>query len=268
MRLSIVTPSFNQADFIEQTIRSVLEQGYPDVEHIVIDGGSTDGTLDILKKYETDVKWISEPDKGQSHAINKGFAMARGEIIGWINSDDYYFPGAFHKAVDCLNSHPEVGLVYGYCAKVDEKGKEIEVLRSPEFDRGLLYKNPCLIWQQSVFFRKALLDTAGLLDDTLHYAMDYDLWIRMAKEGDFKLIPEILAAYRFSRESKSVASDQSFWLEVDTIFDRYEEIDIPWLYRALHKSKLVHGIWNRIRSPFLLRFRDRMFGFWRASDSR
>lgn len=266
--VSIVTPSFNQAQFLEQTILSVKEQDYPNIEHIVIDGGSTDGSLDIIKKYSDSLVWISEPDEGQSQAINKGFKMAKGEIIGWINSDDYYLPGAVSIAMSNLAAENDVDLVYGYCEKVDENGGTTDILKSPEFDRQLLFSNPCLINQQSVFFRRSLLDKVGLLDENLHYAMDYDLWIRMAKAGNFKLIPEVLAAYRFSSDCKSVANSQKFWTEVDQIFRKNDGLNLPPLYLALHRSKIVHAIWDRLRSPSLIRLKNRLFGFWAPDTKR
>jgi len=263
--VSIITPSFNQAQFLEQTTLSVKEQGYPNIEHIIIDGGSTDGTLDILKKYTDSVTWVSEPDEGQSQAINKGFTMAKGEIVGWINSDDYYLPGVVSVAVDVLINNPEIDLIYGYCAKVDESGNTLEILKSPDFDRKLLFSNPCIILQQTVFFRRSLLDKVGLLNESYHYAMDFDLWIRMAQVGNFKLIPEILAAYRFSSGCKSVANSQKFWQEVDQIFKKNGGLNISPVYLALHKSKIIHAIWDRLRSPFLMKLRNRLFGFWESS---
>lgn len=260
--VSIITPSYNQAQFIEQTILSVKDQDYPNIEHIVIDGGSTDGTLDILKKYLDSIKWVSEPDEGQSQAINKGFTKAQGEIIGWINSDDFYLPGAVNVAVNALAESPDIDAIYGYCAKVDENNKTTEVLKSPEFDRRVIFSNPCIINQQTVFFRRSLLNKVGLLDESLHYAMDFDLWIRMAKVGEFKLVPEVLAAYRLTSDCKSVADSQKFWQEVDRIFRRNNEIKINPVYLALHKSKLIHTIWDRLRSPLLIKLRNRLFGFW------
>lgn len=264
--VSIVTPSFNQAQFIEQTILSVRNQDYPNIEHIIIDGGSTDGTLDVLKEYSDSITWVSEPDEGQSQAINKGFALSKGEIIGWINSDDYYLPGAVSMAVNALTSDPSIDAIYGYCAKVDEAGNTTEILKSPEFDRKVLFSNPCIIHQPTVFFRKSLLDKVGFLDESLHYAMDFDLWIRMAKVSEFRLIPEVLAAHRFSSGCKSVANSQKFWQEVDRVFRRYEELKINPVYLALHKSKAVHIVWDRLRRPSIVKLRNRLFGFWESGD--
>ncbi len=260
--VSIITPSYNQAQFLGKAILSIKEQDYPRIEHIIIDGGSTDGSLDVLEKYSDSLTWISEPDEGQSQAINKGFARASGEIIGWINSDDFYLPGAVSIAAKALTENPDIDAIYGYCAKVDENGKTTEILKSPEFDRRVIFSNPCIIYQQTVFFRKSLLDKAGLLDEKLHYAMDFDLWIRMAKVGEFKLIPEVLAAYRFTSDCKSVANSEKFWQEVDQIFRRNDELKINPVYLALHKSKLVHVVWNRLRTPSLMKLRNRLFGFW------
>ena len=260
--ISVITPSYNQAEFLEENILSVKNQDYPNIEHIIIDGGSKDGSLEIIEKYANDLTWISEPDDGQSHAINKGFKMARGEIIGWINSDDYYLPGAVSRAIDVLAANPGVDLVYGYCAKVDENSNQTGLFKSPEFDRDLLFSNPNVIYQPAVFFRKSLLDKAGLLDESLHYAMDFDLWVRMAKVSDFKLISDTLAAFRFSSGCKSVADSQKFWQEVDRILRKNDDLNISRFYLALHKSKIVHMVWDRLRSPLLMKVRNRLFGFW------
>ncbi|MDI6716896.1 MAG: glycosyltransferase family 2 protein [Actinomycetota bacterium] len=264
--VSIVTPSYNQAQFLEENILSVRQQDYPNIEHIIIDGGSTDVSLDIIKKYaaaSSNLTWISEPDRGQSHAINKGLRMAKGEIIGWLNSDDYYLPGAVSIAVDVLISNPGIGLVYGYCEKVDEQSNKTGLLKSPEFDRNLLFRNPDVIWQPTVFFRNDLLNKVGYLDEGLHFAMDYDFWLRMAKVTDFKLVPQALAAYRFSSSCKSVANEQEFWKEVDEVFRRHG-MKINPLYLALHKSKFLHSLWARVRSPLLVKLKNRLFGFWES----
>lgn len=181
-RVSIVTPSYNQGQFIEGTIRSVLLQGYPNLEYIVIDGGSTDGSAEIIKKYEQWLAyWASEPDGGQSDAINKGFSRATGEILAWLNSDDRYEPCAVTEAVDVFLREPEVALVYGTWRCMDVTGRVIENAGNPsDFDpREAISNFLCLIPQPSAFFKRFAVKRIGMLDPRLSYCMDFDLWLRI-----------------------------------------------------------------------------------------
>ncbi len=203
-RISVVTPSFNQGQYIEKTILSVLEQGYPDFEHIVIDGGSTDNTPDILKKYPH-LKWISEKDEGQADALNKGFRMASGDIIAWINSDDWYEPEAFNTVAMWFKENPDKNIVMGDCNLIDRNGTVFYVAEN--YERG--FEEISRFWitgsiptQPAIFFRKSLLDEFGYLDKSLHYAMDYDLWIRFAGKNRFYHIKKIVANYLFHEGSK------------------------------------------------------------------
>lgn len=184
LKVSIITPSYNQGQFIERTILSVLEQDYPNIEYIVMDGGSTDNTVEILKKYEDRLIWKSEPDKGQSDAINKGWRMATGEIIAWINSDDTYQPGAIRIVANYFFNHPKVDAVFGDGGRIDESDKKIGVFKAgPVNLRRWLYHGEIYVSQPSTFFRRSVIDRIGLLDPTLHLNMDHDYWIRMAKSG-------------------------------------------------------------------------------------
>ena len=180
--VTIVTPSYNQAPFLEATIRSVLEQDYPHIEYIIIDGGSTDGSLDIIKKYADRLAfWSSEKDRGQTDAINKGFARATGDILAWINSDDTYEPGAIREAVEWMQAHPEMGLVYGDANFIDDDGKVIGRFPAAQTDYRLLRRGYVHIPQQAAFFRRDLWQKVGPLDPSFFFAMDYDLWVRIAK---------------------------------------------------------------------------------------
>ena len=202
-KVSIVTPSLNQGQFIEETIRSVLLQGYPDLEYLVVDGGSTDDTIDIVKKYGHWIShWESEPDRGQSHAINKGFARAKGEIVAWLNSDDFYLPGAVAAAARFLTAHPEAALVYGQVRVVDIKSKCLRIGPARKFTlEEAFFESP--IPQPAAFMRASAVRAAGDLDESYHFSMDYDLWLRLAREGAVRSEAEPWAAFRWHLGSKT-----------------------------------------------------------------
>ncbi len=222
---SVITPSFNQAAYIEDTIRAVLWQGIPSFEHIVVDGGSTDGTLEILQRYPH-LRWISEPDKGQSDALNKGLRLARGEIVAWINSDDFHLPGAFQAVSDWFAAHPRERLVMGDCLWIFERtGRQFVLMNQEKNFEDLLqywddFVHPS---QQSLFFKRDLLDEVGLIDQSLHYGMDCDLWLRMTQKQPIRYLPRVLAAYRFHDQAKGSSGDcwEPFYPDFKTIFARY-----------------------------------------------
>ena len=265
--VSIVTPSFNQAEFLEETIRSVLLQGYPNLEYLVIDGGSTDGSVDIIRRYEPWLSyWISERDRGQADAINKGWRRSHGEIITWINSDDTYCPGAIRTVVEYLTGHPHVDLIYGGCNCVGPDGEFLGVLQAWPFDlrRELTGRN--LIPQSSTFFRRAALDLAGELDISLRYSMDYDLWIRLLQhQCTFQDIPTILSNYRLHRHAKTVADRLPMVSELKPILDRLYATDMPpgirkWRTRA-------YSTYHRARGEVYYRMGDMSQArseFWKA----
>jgi len=180
--VSIVTPSYNQGQFIEETIRSVLLQGYPHLEYLIIDGGSTDGSVDIIRKYEPWLAyWVSEPDRGQSHAINKGWERATGDILAYLNSDDLYCPGAIGRAMEGLRENPEYALVYSDGLWIDETSFHWKPCKSGPLDaRHLLTVKGTYIPQPTVFMRRSGLMAVGGLDKSLHMAMDFDLWVKLA----------------------------------------------------------------------------------------
>lgn len=206
-KVSIVTPSYNQVQFIEETIRSVLLQGYPDLEYIIVDGGSTDGSVGIIRKYEPWLAyWKSKQDCGQSHAINKGWRQATGEILAWLNSDDTYEPGAVHIAAEFLVKHPEVDMVYGYCFLIDEDSKSIAPFwhNHCQFNIDQMIRNHHMcIPQQTVFIRKSILDQVGWLDKSLHFKMDRDLYIRIGLKGNVTKIRGHMASFRVHENAKS-----------------------------------------------------------------
>ena len=206
-RVSIVTPSYNQGQFIEETIRSVLLQGYPNLEYIIIDGGSTDGSVDIIRKYEKWLAyWVSEPDKGQSDAINRGWRMATGEIVAYLNSDDVYCPHAIQTAVEFLVKNPQIAMVYGNAYYIDDQGVLLRYCKGggPDF----LFKMLCReleIVQPTVFMRARAVHIVGMLDVNLHYAMDHDLWIKIGSRFQVGHIPVALAITRTHSSAKSTA---------------------------------------------------------------
>ncbi|MFA6332765.1 MAG: glycosyltransferase family 2 protein, partial [Methanoregula sp.] len=203
--VSIVTPSFNKGPYIEETIQSIKNQRYPNIEHIVMDGGSTDETLAILKRYEDRLTWISEPDKGQSDAINKGWKRARGDILAYLNADDCYTPDAVEIAVAYFNEHPDVGMVYGDGIMTDVAGTILSADPAGEFSlRELIYCRDNIL-QPTVFFRRAVYDRIGGVDESLHLAMDLDYWIRTGLLFRVAYIPRPLALAKSYEEAKSVA---------------------------------------------------------------
>jgi len=203
--ITIVTPSFNQGHFLEATIQSVLRQDYPHIEYIIIDGGSTDGSVAIIKKYEKHVAyWISEPDSGQSNAINKGFAKATGEILAWLNSDDVLMPSAVGIAAHYLTRHSANGVVYGDRLHIDAKGNIIGINQCPSHNTSM-FKRKYTLPQETVFFRKEVFEKVGGLDESLHFAMDFDLWCKMSKVTKMMHIPFFLGCFREHETAKSVA---------------------------------------------------------------
>ncbi len=211
--VSIVTPSYNQGEFIEETIRSVFSQDYPRIEHIVMDGGSTDNTLSILKKYEGKLEWSSGKDNGQTDALNKGFRKAKGDVLAWLNSDDIYYPGAVRKAVEAFRANPGAKMVYGRGNYIDTKSNKTGEYPTLPFDFNELAESN-YICQPSAFFTADALKEAGGLDEGLDYVMDYDLWVRICRGSRAVYIPEMLAALRIHPASKTTAQSVKTYEEI------------------------------------------------------
>lgn len=201
LKLTIITPSFNQAPFIDQTIRSVMAQDYSCVEHIVIDGGSTDCTIDQLKKYPH-LRWVSEKDRGQADALNKGLAKASGDIIGWLNSDDYYEDKIFGSIVKCFED-PDVMWVIGHLTFLWDKTGELVAKKSPLISYARLLNNPDIVCQPSTFFRKSFIEQVGGWNPDFFMAMDFDLWVRLAKISSPRMIDRNLAYFRIHALQKT-----------------------------------------------------------------
>jgi len=206
LKISIITPSYNAKKFIEDCIQSVLCQNYPNFEHIIIDGGSTDGTIEILKKYPH-LKWISESDKGQSDALNKGVKMADGDIIGWLNADDYYLPGMFYKVVKELEKNPDMDVFFSDCIFVDGNNRFLRLKREPGFNRKLLLYYGCYIPTVSTFFNMRNINKKDLMFNVnLHNVMDFDLFLGLNKKGyKFIYYNDIWGVYRLYKENKTIA---------------------------------------------------------------
>jgi glycosyltransferase involved in cell wall biosynthesis len=219
--VSIVTPSYNQAQFLEETILSVLKQDYPNIEYIIIDGESRDGSVEIIRKYENRIAyWLSEKDRGQSNAINKGLKRSCGEIVAYLNSDDMYLDGTISRAVEYLIENSDVDVIYGDCRVVDERNGTVSIWRSREFD---LYDELCrnFIYQPTVFMRRRVLNWVGYFDEDLNYAMDIDYWYRAALHATFAYIPTELAVFRITRDSKTGKNKALFVRERETVLHRF-----------------------------------------------
>jgi glycosyltransferase involved in cell wall biosynthesis len=253
MLFSIITPSYNQARYLEATIQSVLNQDYPEVEYIIMDGGSTDGSADIIHKYAPRLAgWVSERDKGQTDAINKGFARARGDILAWINSDDTYEPGALSAAAAYFQAHPETGLVYGDANFIDGKGRAIGRFPAAQTDYRRLRQGYVHIPQQASFFRADLWRKVGPLDPSFYFAMDYDLWVRLAALSPVVYLPgRQWANFRLHGDAKTVAADDRCWPEMLRV--HYREGGSPL-------SVIVAKYYiRRFVAPLIRRRRKRMF---------
>jgi glycosyltransferase involved in cell wall biosynthesis len=206
--VSIVTPSYNQGPFIEETIRSVLLQGYPNLEYIIIDGGSTDGSTDIIRRYDDRlIYWVSEKDRGPAHAINKGFARAHGEIFGWLNSDDFLLPEAVSRIVEMHKKYPTAVAWIGGCYRIDPDGRILSSIIPNGLDRDSLadWGHRGFFYQPSCFFSAQAWHKTGPLDEGLHLAFDLDLWLRLSSVGSFASSAEIISAAIIHKDAKTQA---------------------------------------------------------------
>lgn len=251
--VSIVTPSYNQARFLETTICSVLEQDYPNLEYIIVDGGSTDGSREIIERYAGRLAWwVSEGDQGQTDAINKGFARARGEFLAWLNSDDTYQPQAIAEAVTYLQAHPEVGMVYGDANLIDETGQVIGKFPARQTDYRRLKRGYVHIPQQASFFRASLWRQVGPLDPTFYFAMDYDLWVRIARLAPLQYTPGLWANFRLHDSGKSVIADDRCWPEMLRVHWRDGGSWFSWLVMKAKVRPVVYA-WLPLRLRLWLR---------------
>lgn len=238
-QVTVVTPSLNQAGFLRECLLSVQGQNYPNIEHIVVDGGSQDGSVDVLEEFELrhGIKWLSEPDLGQSHALNKGLGLARGDIVGWLNADDWYLPGAIERAVRLLNEKPMLGWVHGEGYAIDRDGFVLRHRRPGDLQVDDLVLGGMLLVQPTLFFRKTILKVAGGMAEDIHTTMDEDFCLRLALASKGAYIPEPLAVRRLHGQSKSTRLATTFCgdtlMAVDNFFSRS---DLSEEIRALEPS--------------------------------
>ncbi len=220
-RISIVMPAYNQAQFIERSILSVLNQNYPNLQFIIMDGGSTDGTLDILRKYGARLTWRSEPDRGQSDAINKALSFADGEIVGWLNSDDVYFPGALYRMHQVARERPKAVLYSGTVAIIDRDDRIDHIAKfiCPSA-RRLLYEGLAMS-SQGVFWRREVQPLARQYDPNLHHAMDVDFWLKVLAKGDAEFVPELIGGFRVYEGTKTSATGERGLTELNAIRKEY-----------------------------------------------
>lgn len=253
-KITLVTPSLNQSKFIERTIKSVLSQNYPNLEYIVMDGGSTDSTIDLLKKYSNKITWISEKDKGQSHAINKGLKKAKGEIVGYLNSDDYLENDCLYRVGEYFAKNKDMFWLTGKCRIVNETGEDIErfiTVYKNIFLKYARYRNICLInqfiSQPATFWRKRITSEVGYFDEKLQYSMDYDYWLRIWKIHNLGFLDQYLAAYRIHSVSKSYISPEKLFQEAYNVVQFHSSsIIILFLHRIHNLISLL--IYRLIRS--------------------
>jgi glycosyltransferase involved in cell wall biosynthesis len=235
IRISVVTPSFNQGGFVERTIQSVLQQDYPGLEYIVCDGGSSDTTFDVLLRYTDRLRAIVEPDRGQADAVNKGIRASSGEVIGWLNSDDLYRAGALITVGAYFQRKPNVDVLYGDAAFIDDSDAVIGRYYTRPWCRSLLPRRPFLC-QPAVFFRRRVVERFGPLDDELQYNIDYEYWLRLASGGArFAYVPWTLASSRIHPQAKTSTGGLRIHEELDVMLKRYvAHIPDAWILTHTH----------------------------------
>lgn len=250
MKISVVTPSYNQGRFIERTLQSVSTQTGVEVDHFVADGGSTDETVAILQRHTGTVRWVSESDRGQAHAVNKGISATDGEIIGWLNSDDVYYPGALASVREFFQRNPHVDVMYGQADHIDVDDRAFEPYPTEPWDLERLH-DKCFMCQPAVFVRRRALQAYGLLDESLQYCMDYELWLRLGAAGAvFAHVPAKLAGSRLYPETKTLGSSVAVHREINRMLRRtIGAVPDNWLVSyayvitRAHLDERVHPVW-------------------------
>jgi glycosyltransferase involved in cell wall biosynthesis len=235
MKVSIVTPSYNQGQFIERTLQSVAIQTGAEIEHVVFDGGSSDNTVQILKAFTPPVRWVSKRDKGQTDAVNQGIQATDGEIIGWLNSDDIYYPGAVARVVAYFAAHPEIDVVYGMADHIDREDHAFEAYPTEPWNIERLLET-CFICQPALFFRRRVVEQHGLLNESLNYCMDYEYWLRLGKAGvRFGYLEEKLAGSRLYADTKTLGARVRVHKEInDMLKNHLGRVPDRWLFNYAH----------------------------------
>ncbi len=229
-KVTIVTPSYNQGQFLEASIRSVLEQSYPNIEYIAVDGGSKDGSVEILNKYQRHFAWwVSEKDRGHADALNKGFSHATGEVLAWLNSDDVYLPGAVAQAVAILQEHPEAGMVYGDADLIDNSDRKIGRFAARQTDYRRMLRGSVHIPQATTFFRAGLWRQVGPLDLSLFFSFDYDLWVKIARASQLLYVPERWAQFRIHDDGKTIVNDDRCYPDMLRVLEREGGGWLSWM---------------------------------------
>lgn len=250
IRISIITPTFNQGGYIEQAIRSVGNQNYNNLEYLIIDGGSTDNTLKVISKYQNLISYcVSEKDNGQTDAINKGFKRATGDILNWLNSDDLLTSESLVKIAEAFQKHPEIDIIYGDTNQIRENGDLVYVNKVVPFDWNMLLYGRILAAQPSVFFRRSLLKRIGFLDENLYFCMDLDFWIRAGKQNAvFMPLYETLSCNRFHKNTKTMKYRGILESEHRSI---HKKMKLPYTKTTLTDNKTVY---NFIRNSYRLKY--------------
>ena len=240
--VSIITPSMNHAAFIEEAIQSIITQNYPKIEYIVMDGGSTDGTIDILKKYSDKLIWHSEVDQSLYDAVNKGWELSKGEYLGYLNCDDLLCPGAVTTLVQYLSDNRNIPFVYGDFYRIDQRGNIIETYKAREPDLNALLRNGNFIFSGSMLFRRSLLGEIGWMDLSYKYSADYDFCVRIAKKFPMAHISQPIAMFRMHSDSKSQNSKWKMWQETVDISYRHSGKHYFSLHSRYWLDRLLHFI--------------------------
>ncbi|HEY3059496.1 MAG TPA: glycosyltransferase family 2 protein [Chloroflexota bacterium] len=253
LSISIVTPSLNQGQFIERTLRSVLDQQYPALEYVVCDGGSSDQTAAVVRPFERRVRVLTELDRGQSDAVNKGIRLTSGEIIGWLNSDDVYRPGALATVSRYFAEHPEVDVIYGDAELIDEQDQVLGRYPTEPWQPRRLVER-CFLAQPAVFFRRRVVERHGLLDERLHYCMDYEFWLRLAAGGAvFARVDDVLAGSRTHPATKTLRDRRAVHDELNAMLKRrFGAVPASWLVNhAYTLTELSRAGGGGTRVPFV-----------------